>query len=174
MVGLSGGGWTTSVYSALDDRISVSMSVASGFIPSYITEISPGDLEQCFFNRHASVQEFYLLGSLGSNKDHLEIFVEYDHGGGTGKPAFYGWHSYSGNQFNNPYKPTGIEAYEKVIIDIQSRISRCLKGIGKGGTFNILVDKTYPIHTPAPGKCKEHSITPFAIDTFISRIRQNR
>jgi hypothetical protein len=57
MVGLSGGGWTTTVYSALDERISTSFSIA-GSIPIFLrtTENNLGDYEQTLSN-------FYKIGN---------------------------------------------------------------------------------------------------------------
>ena len=46
MVGLSGGGWTTNLLSAIDDRIRYSFSVAGSMPIYYRLEASMGDIEQ--------------------------------------------------------------------------------------------------------------------------------
>ena len=67
MVGLSGGGWTTTLYAAVDPRIRYSFPVA-GTIPLYLrTGGSVGDKEQYLeeFYRLAGYPDLYLLGASG-------------------------------------------------------------------------------------------------------------
>ena len=63
MVGLSGGGWTTVVYSAIDERISDSFSVG-GSIPFYLRVDSRdmGDYEQTNIElyKHVNYLELYV------------------------------------------------------------------------------------------------------------------
>ncbi len=81
MVGLSGGGWTTTVYSALDERISTSFSIA-GSIPIFLrtTENNLGDYEQTLSNFYkiGNYLDLYLLASYGENRKHIQIFNEND------------------------------------------------------------------------------------------------
>lgn len=75
MAGLSGGGWTTTVYAAIDPRIRQSFSVA-GTLPLYLRYGgSVGDLEQFepSFYTLAGYPDLYLLGSAGRGRKQVQI-----------------------------------------------------------------------------------------------------
>ena len=81
MIGISGGGWTTIVYSAIDDRISESFSVAGSypfFLRSEIRNL--GDYEQTDLGLYSQVNylELYVLGASGNDRFQIQIFNEYD------------------------------------------------------------------------------------------------
>ena len=79
MCGLSGGGWTTSVYPALDSSISMSFPVA-GSLPLPIN-FSIGDMEQYYppvFNKLLDFHEIYTLGCLAPPRKMLQINNRYD------------------------------------------------------------------------------------------------
>lgn len=81
MIGLSGGGWATTLYAALDDRIDVSMSVA-GTMPMALRSVDPrnwGDWEQHEpgLIRIADYSDLYLLGSAAGREAYL-VFNEFD------------------------------------------------------------------------------------------------
>ena len=120
MIGLSGGGWTTVVYSAIDERISDSFSVA-GSIPFYLRVDSRdmGDYEQTNIALYQNVNylELYVLGGYGDGRKHIQIFNKND-------PCCY-----SGN---------GYETYEFVI---KYKILQ----LGKGD-FKIFIDYTHNEH----------------------------
>ena len=120
MIGLSGGGWTTVVYSAIDDRISESFSVA-GSMPFYlrVDARDMGDYEQTNIDLYQNVSylELYVLGGYGDGRKHIQIFNKND-------PCCY-----SGN---------GYETYEFVIKD------KILQ-LGKGD-FQIFIDDTHNEH----------------------------
>jgi hypothetical protein len=70
MVGLSGGGWTTTVYAAIDPRIEMSFPVA-GTVPLFMRSCPDhsGDAEDYFdhgFYGIAGYQDLYILGSYGA------------------------------------------------------------------------------------------------------------
>jgi hypothetical protein len=69
MMGLSGGGWTTTVYAAIDPRIEMSFPVA-GTVPLFMRSCSSsGDAEDYFdhtFYGIAGYQDLYILGSYGA------------------------------------------------------------------------------------------------------------
>jgi len=74
-VGLSGGGWTGTVYAALDPRVKVTISVA-GTMPLYLRDGgSIGDWEQyeSSFYEIAGYPELYVLGSYGNDRRHIQI-----------------------------------------------------------------------------------------------------
>ena len=120
MVGLSGGGWTTVAYSAIDERISDSFSIG-GSIPFYLRVDSRdmGDYEQTNIELYKNVNylELYVLGAYGDERQHIQIFNKND-------PCCF-----SGN---------GSETYEFVIKD---RISQ----LGEGN-FQVFIDDTHNEH----------------------------
>ena len=120
IVGLSGGGWTAVIYSAIDDRISDSFSVA-GSMPFYlrVSERDIGDYEQTNIDLYeiANYLELYVLSAYGNDRKHIQIFNKND-------PCCY-----SGN---------GYESYEFFIKDK-------LLQLGKGN-FQIFIDDTHIEH----------------------------
>jgi hypothetical protein len=88
MVGLSGGGWTTVLAAALDDRIGRSVSVA-GTYPIFVRSRSRrdwGDWEETLPEVYsiANYLELYVMGSHGEGRRLLMIVNEHDpccHGG---------------------------------------------------------------------------------------------
>ncbi|MEX0642079.1 MAG: hypothetical protein WD468_05230 [Pirellulales bacterium] len=95
MVGLSGGGWTTSLMAAVDPRISLSIPVA-GSAPLYVrnddvTQSSYGDTEQTYsplYNEDiepdgtgggvATWMEIYALGGYGPGRRQIKVTNEFD------------------------------------------------------------------------------------------------
>src|ERR1051326_678927 len=80
MVGLSGGGWTTTVYAAIDPRITLSFPVA-GSLPLFLrNDGSVGDAEQTLpdFYRTASYLDLYVMGSWGRGRKQVQILNERD------------------------------------------------------------------------------------------------
>jgi hypothetical protein len=120
MIGLSGGGWTTVVYSAIDERISNSFSVG-GSMPFYlrIDSRDMGDYEQTNIELYQNVNylELYVLGAYGDGRKHVQIFNKND-------PCCF-----SGN---------GYETYEFVIKDKMLQLGK--------GNFQILIDDTHNEH----------------------------
>ena len=120
MIGISGGGWTTVIYSAMDKRISDSFSVA-GSMPFYlrVNDRDIGDYEQTNTDLYQNVNylEFYVLSGYGEGRKHIQIFNKND-------PCCF-----SGN---------GYETYEFVIKD------KILQ-LGKGN-FQIFIDDTHNEH----------------------------
>jgi len=120
MVGLSGGGWTTVVYSAIDERISDSFSVG-GSMPFYlrVDSIDMGDYEQTNIELYKNVNylELYVLGAYGDGRQHVQIFNKND-------PCCF-----SGN---------GYETYEFVVKDKISQLGK--------GNFQIFIDDTHNEH----------------------------
>ena len=120
MIGLSGGGWTTVVYSAIDERISDSFSVA-GAIPFFLRVDSRdmGDYEQRNIELYQNVNylELYVLSAYGDGRKHVQIFNK-----------------------NDPccYSGSGYEIYELIIKDKMLQLGN--------GNFQILVDDTHDEH----------------------------
>lgn len=120
MVGISGGGWTTSVYSAIDERISKSFSIAGSIPLSLRINVNDlGDYEQTLpnFYKIANYFDLYILASYGDNRKHVQIFNKYD-------PCCF-----SGNSFKN---------YE-------NQIEIAVSQLGKS-SFQIYLDDTHYEH----------------------------
>tara|TARA_Y100000996_G_scaffold415533_1_gene410889 strand:+ start:4081 stop:5199 length:1119 start_codon:yes stop_codon:yes gene_type:complete len=81
MIGISGGGWVTTVYPAIDTRITKSFSVA-GSLPLSLRIISDdvGDFEQYNPNFYSisNYFELYVMSSFGENREFTQIFNKYD------------------------------------------------------------------------------------------------
>ena len=81
MVGLSGGGWTTVLYSAIDERISESYSVAGSY-PLHLRHESKniGDYEAFNPNiyRISNYLELYTMSSFGDNRKLVQLFIYND------------------------------------------------------------------------------------------------
>ena len=67
-MGISGGGWTSSVYPAIDQRISTSFSVAGGVPLDYYRSQDKSDWEPYQFSSVASYYDIYALDTLGERK----------------------------------------------------------------------------------------------------------
>ena len=120
MVGISGGGWTTTIYPALDTRISKSFAVSGSLpIPLRINSQDIGDYEQIqpeLYNI-ANYSELYIMSSYGENRTFNQIFNKYD-------PCCF-----SGSLFNE---------YESKINNIVSKLNF--------GDFNVYLDDTHNEH----------------------------
>ncbi len=83
MIGLSGGGWTTTLAAAIDARINYSFPVA-GTSPMYIRfrklDKSYGDFEQVYEAVYSKVDylDMYIMGSTGANRLQMQILNKFD------------------------------------------------------------------------------------------------
>lgn len=83
MIGLSGGGWTTQIAAAIDDRIKLSIPVA-GSTPLYVRPHYPGstgDKEQilpALYKDRASWLDLYILGGYGKARRQIQLFNQFD------------------------------------------------------------------------------------------------
>ncbi len=82
MVGISGGGWTTTLIAAIDPRIQKSFPVA-GTYPIYLRSDAQrdwGDYEQNVpeIYRTVNYPELYILGSFGHNRKQLQLLNQFD------------------------------------------------------------------------------------------------
>ncbi|MBC8482243.1 MAG: hypothetical protein H8D50_00650 [Thaumarchaeota archaeon] len=120
IIGLSGGGWIGLVYSAIDDRISDSFSIASS-LPFYLRVDARdiGDYEQTNVNLYkiTNYLELYVLAGYGDDRKHIQIFNK-----------------------NDPccYSGIGYESYEFFIKDKLTKLGK--------GSFQILMDDTHSEH----------------------------
>lgn len=120
MIGISGGGWTTTAYSAIDTRISKSISVAGGLPINLRNSINDkGDYEQTNPELYSisNFYEFYTLSGFGDNRKHILVFNKFD-----------------SCCYANP--PT--EIFEDII-------KQKIEDLG-GGSFEIFLDDTHYEH----------------------------
>jgi hypothetical protein len=132
MVGLSGGGWTTTVYAAIDPRIQCSFPVA-GTIPLYLRSGgSVGDREQFepTFYSIAGYPDLYILGASGRGRQQVQILVQRD-------DCCFG-------AAQHDAQAAGL-FYAEAMQDYARRVSTTLGRIGRG-SFRLEVDERAPSH----------------------------
>jgi hypothetical protein len=121
MTGISGGGWTTTLYAALDPTIAKSYPVA-GSLPIYLrfnTLHDFGDYEQNApsLYRTANYLELYIMGSYGKGRRQLQVLNRYD---------------------NCCFSGTGFKTYEQ-------QVKKIVSSLGKG-KFSVYLDETHKEH----------------------------
>ncbi|MCA1579602.1 MAG: hypothetical protein LC794_19825 [Acidobacteria bacterium] len=148
MTGVSGGGWTTTMYAAVDPRITRSYP-AAGTLPLHLRKdrlrtnsaqrpADWGDYEQSIPELHAIANylDLYILSSVGEHRKQLQILNKYD-------PCCL-----SGESFR---------AYE---VAINERV----KSFGSDGTFAVYLDT----------RNKKHSISSDAMNVILDDINSGR
>ena len=118
MVGISGGGWTTTIVAALDSRIKTSVSVA-GTEPLVLSDKMPTEYEQVAPELYGLVNypSLYILSATGADRKHIQIHNKYD-------PCCY--------------RGQTAPIYEKVLSDIVESID--------DGEFKVMIDSTHAEH----------------------------
>ncbi|MGP3960677.1 hypothetical protein ACTWPT_32175 [Nonomuraea sp. 3N208] len=138
MIGLSGGGWTTTVYAALDPRVTRSYPVA-GSLPFFLRPAAPkprptiGDWEQT----KEALPGFYT----GSSDAYLDMYVMASIGPGRGQLQLL-------NRFDECcFNGVGHRAYQAPVRD---RVALLAEGRPEGGRWDLLEDATHDDHTISP------------------------
>lgn len=132
IVGLSGGGWTATVYAAIDPTIRCSFPVA-GTIPLFLRSGgSIGDREQFepTFYRLAGYPDLYILGAHGQGRRQVQILNRRD-------DCCFG-------QSQHDEKKTGL-SYADATHEYEARVCAALKDIGPG-SFRLEIDETASSH----------------------------
>lgn len=143
MIGLSGGGWTTVLYAAIDPRIKVSIPVA-GTLPLYFSHEGYGyDVEQRLdsFYRLAGYLDLYLLGIAGNGRKQIQILNRQD------DCCF-------GERQHDPTW-TGL-AFEPAVREYEGRVKQVAETLGFGA-FQVVIDD----------KADGHKISAYALHNVI-------
>jgi hypothetical protein len=130
MAGLSGGGWTTTLYAAVDPSIRYSFPVA-GTIPLYLrTGGSVGDKEQYLeeFYSIAGYPDLYLLGAYGAGRKQIQILNRRD-------DCCFGEAQHKTARTGLEYEPA-LRVYEKKV----------QQALGTLGRFRLEIDDGAPRH----------------------------
>ncbi|MCF6470561.1 hypothetical protein FAF44_19475 [Nonomuraea sp. MG754425] len=142
MLGLSGGGWTTTVYSALDPRINHSYP-AAGSLPFFLRAASPkpspttGDWEQT----RASFPGFYSSITAGTADDYLQMYVMASVGENRGQVQIL-------NRFDDCcFNGVSHRVYQAPVRD---RVALLAGGRPERGRWDLLEDATHDDHTISP------------------------
>src|SRR5262245_12617472 len=132
MTGLSGGGWTTTVYAAIDPTILSSYPIA-GTIPLYLRSGgSIGDREQfeSSFYDLAGYPDLYVLGACGRGRKQVQILNRRD-------DCCFGQSQHDAALVGMPYD-VALREYEH-------RVSATLDKLGRG-SFRLEIDEVAPSH----------------------------
>ncbi len=130
MAGLSGGGWTTTLYAAIDPAIRTSYPVA-GSIPLYLRiGGSVGDLEQYLdeFYRFAGYPDLYVLGAMGPGRKQVQILNRRD-------DCCFGEAQHDARRIGTAYEPA-YRVYERTV----------QQALGSLGQFRLVIDEAAPRH----------------------------
>jgi hypothetical protein len=151
MTGLSGGGWTTTVYAAIDSSIKVSVPVA-GTIPLYLrARGSVGDREQTdpAFYKIAGYPDLYLMGAHGKGRSQVQVLNRRDN-------------CCFGEAQHDP-QTAGV-SYEDAMHEFATRVQVAAKEIGETG-YRLEIDETAPGHLVS-----QHAIE----DILLGELRKAR
>ncbi|MGH7957551.1 MAG: hypothetical protein ACREH8_11150 [Opitutaceae bacterium] len=150
MIGLSGGGWTTTVYAAIDPTIQCSFPVA-GTMPLYLRQGgSVGDREQyeSSFYRLAGYPDLYILGSQGRGRKQVQILNRRD-------DCCFGQAQHGEN---------AATPYAESVREYEGRVRAALDRIGDG-SFRVEIDEIAPAHM-----ISHHAIK----DVILPELRKGR
>jgi hypothetical protein len=168
MVGLSGGGWTTTVYSAIDARIEISVPVA-GSVPLYMRNCTiarkaygvsyavppkdcnfgfDGDFEQTAPAMYQVVGylDLYALGADRMTRRQIQILNRHD-------PCCFGESLFAGPG------PAGPGAWDKALRDYENALKAALLSTS-AGRFDLVIDE---LVTQSP----RHWISRWAVKNVI-------
>jgi hypothetical protein len=132
MIGLSGGGWATTVYAAIDPTIRCSFPVA-GTIPLYLRSGgSVGDREQYepSFYRLAGYPDLYILGAYEPGRRQVQILLRHD-------DCCFGLAQHDEKAAGFPYTEA-MREYER-------SVRAALESLN-GGSFRLEFDEAAPTH----------------------------
>jgi hypothetical protein len=131
MVGLSGGGWTTNLLAAIDERIKYSFSVAGSMPVYYRSGGSMGDIEQFLpelYRDIAGYPDLYVLGAFGKGRKQVQILNRND-------DCCFGQKQHDADR-----------NYDKDLKTFESSVKEKLTDLGADGQYYLVIDETAPNH----------------------------
>jgi hypothetical protein len=139
MIGLSGGGWTTTLAAAVDPRIKLSFPVA-GSVPMYLrVESYNHDLEQYlpqlygqrspFLTGVAGYMDLYLMGATGEGRKQHQILNRHDN-------CCFG---------ESQHNATVLGPFDAAVRGYEARVKTAVSQVGSGA-FRLIVDETSFVH----------------------------
>lgn len=131
MVGLSGGGWTTNILAAIDERIKYSFSVAGSMPIYYRSDLSMGDIEQYLpelYRDIAGYPDLYVLGAYGKGRKQVQILNRNDN-------------CCFGQKQHDPDRN-----YENDLRTFEKSVKEKLTVLGAEGRYYLVIDETAPKH----------------------------
>jgi hypothetical protein len=137
MVGLSGGGWTTTVYSAIDPRITLGIAVA-GSLPLYMRSgWSIGDEEQSWssFYSIAGYPDLYVMGAVDPQWNRRQVQVL-----NRGDDCCFGPAEYS----TDGLPKLAGRTWNQAVREYESNVQGALSSLG--GSFRVEVDEFATVH----------------------------
>jgi hypothetical protein len=144
MVGLSGGGWTTNLLAALDERISYSFNVAGSMPLYYRSGASMGDIEQFIpelYRDIAGYPDLYVLGAFGKGRKQVQILNRRDN-------------CCFGQKQHDPDR-----RYDDDIHAFEATVKDKLRRLGAAGHYYAVIDET----------AINHQISSMALNEIIIR-----
>lgn len=150
MIGLSGGGWTTVLYAAVDPRIEISIPV-SGSLPLYLIRTNRVlDAEQWRADLYgiAGYLDLYVLGGYGAGRHQVQVLNRQD-------TCCYSARFHDEKLPHVSDKPPAERGYEASIRLYEARVQATLKSLGAGG-FDVVLDDV-----------EGHQISPRILDQVI-------
>lgn len=149
MVGLSGGGWTTNLLAAIDDRIKYSFSVAGSMPLYYRSGESMGDIEQFLpelYRNIAGYPDLYVLGAYGKDRKQVQILNRND-------DCCFGQKQHDAER-----------NYDKDLKTFESDVKDKLKTLEAQGHYYLVIDESSP----------NHQISGFALNNVILKELMNK
>jgi polygalacturonase len=131
MVGLSGGGWTTNLIAAIDERIKYSFSVAGSMPLYYRSGESMGDIEQFMpelYRDVAGYPDLYVLGAYGTGRKQVQILNRND-------DCCFGQKQHDRER-----------NYDKDLKTFEGSVKAKLKALEADGHYYLVIDETAPCH----------------------------
>ena len=147
MVGLSGGGWTTNLLSAIDDRIKYSFSIAGSMPIYYRFSGSMGDVEQFLpelYRDIAGFPDLYILGAFGKGRKQVQILNRND------DCCF-------GQKQHDPERN-----YDNDLKTYAESVKDRLNTLDASGHYYLVIDET----------SKKHQISAFALNIILKELKE--
>ncbi len=130
MVGLSGGGWTTTVYAAIDPTIEISIPIA-GTLPHYLRyEGYNDDAEQTWpdFYGIAGYLDLHIMGSYGKGRRQIQVLNRRDD-----------------CCFGEP-QHRGPVPWEQSVRGYESRVTIAMEALQSPGQYRLYIDEAATRH----------------------------